>query len=196
MNVGTMMTKKLVSIAFGGVFILMGAAAAQNVPFKCPKPGATFQYSDGNSATWTGPEGNYCKYTGRTPNGNVSTTAWFAPTMTARLDQAQSYANQLKPEALWPLAIGKKLVGRYDGAGAQGQGSWQNTITVEGYEKVTTKAGTFDAFVVTKVEEGLSNKYRSSTKVWYAPELAVTVKFTFTNSSGANLSGELVSIKQ
>jgi hypothetical protein len=191
------MIRKLRSIAVVGVFMSTGAATAQDSPVKCPKPGATFQYSDGSSATWTGPEGNYCKYkyTGRAPNNHVSTTAWFAPTMTASLEQAQSYAKQLKPEQLWPLEVGKKVVGRYDGAGAQGQGSWQNTITVKGYEKVTTKAGTLDAFVVTKVEEGLSNKYRS-TKVWYAPELAVTVKFTFSTSSGTNLSGELVSIKQ
>jgi hypothetical protein len=190
------MIKKLGSIAFCGVFMSIGAATAQNAPFKCPKPGTTFEYSDGNRATWTGPESNYCKYTGRSPKGNVATTAWFAPTMTARVEQAQSYAKQLKPESLWPLAVGNKVVGRYDGTGAQGQGSWQNMITVEGYEKVATKAGTFDAFVVTKVEEGLSNKYRSSTKTWYAPELAVTVKFAFTDSNGANWSGELVSIKQ
>ena len=42
---------------------------------------------------------------------------------------------------------------RYDGSSGSGgsfQGTWYDTVTADGYEKVTTKVGTFDAFVVTK----------------------------------------------
>jgi hypothetical protein len=178
--------------------LIGGGAAAQTAPFKCPKPGTALQFSDGGSTTWVGQEGNYCRIATRAPNGTDSTLAWFAPTLMARPEYAQSYGNQLKAETLWPLAVGKKIVARYDGAGslAGSQGSWQNVVTVDSYEKVTTKAGTFDVFVVTKQEEALSHKYRSTFKQWYAPALGVSVKFSFTDNNGANRSGELVTIQQ
>jgi hypothetical protein len=193
------MFKQLARGAAGvALALISGAAAAQTASFKCPKPGATFQYSDGASSTWIAQEGNSCRFANRAPNGTESSVVWFAPTMTARPEHSQSYARQLKPETLWPLAVGKKIVGRYDGAGSQvgSQGSWHNNISVDGYEKVTTKAGTFDTFVITKQEEALSHKYRSTLKLWYAPELGVTVKFTFTDNNGSNRSAELVTIPQ
>jgi hypothetical protein len=192
------MVKPMISVAFAALMLLGGTAAAQTASFKCAKPGTTLQYSDGGSTTWIAQEGNSCKLASRSPNGTENTIIWFAPTMTARPEHSQSYAKQLKPETLWPLAVGKEIVGRYDGAGSQigGQGSWHNVITVDGYEKVTTKAGTFDTFVITKQEEALSHKYRSTIKLWYAPEPGITIKFTFTDNNAANRAGELVTIRQ
>ena len=113
----------------------------------------------------------------------------------------QAFADAIKASTLWPLSVGKKVVGRYDGAGGgsgagYGTGSWIDTLTVDAYEKLTTKAGTFDVFVVTRQEESLSGKYRSTQRNWYTPQLGVSVKTTFTDNNGASRSSEAVAIRQ
>lgn len=175
----------------------LSPAMAQTAQFKCAKPGTTVEYSDGGRTVWQSQEGDACRSITRQPNGTETVSIWYAPTLSARADAGTGYASQLKVGTLWPLAVGKKLTGRYDGpSGTAGyQGSWYNTVTIDGYEKVTTKAGTFDAFVVTKQEEAISHKFRSTLKSWYAPENGVTVKFTYTDSNGGNRAGEAVSIK-
>lgn len=171
---------------------------AQTADFKCPKPGTAVEFADGGATVWQAQEGSSCRLLSRQANGTETATLWFAPTLVARADQGTRYAEQLKVNTFWPLAVGKKLTGRYDGPGAavgSQPGSWQNIVTVDSYEKVTTKAGTFDAFVVTLQQEAISHKFRSTLKQWYAPNPGITVKFTYSDSNGGSRSSEAVSIK-
>ena len=63
-------------------------------------------------------------------------------------------------------------------------------------ERVTTKAGTFDAFVVTYRVQGISSSFKSTNKQWYAPVPGVIVKFDYSDSNAQTRRGEAVAIKQ
>lgn len=177
--------------------ITVSGAVAQIGEFKCPKSGTVVSYGDGTVATVQLVGTNYCRVHTKQPNGSDAVTHWFAPTLSIRDNSADAYANQLKPSTLWPLAVGKKLTGQFSGAGATVgfQGTWEITVTVDRVEKITTKAGTFDTFVVTKKEQALSHNYRSTLTNWYAADIGTVVKFTFTDNQGANRASELVSIR-
>lgn len=179
--------------------LLSYGATAQTADFKCAKPGTVVEFSDGQRTTWQSVEGNYCTLLSKPPSGEEFAAIWYAPTLSLRANQSRAFADQLKPWTLWPLSVGKKLTGRFDGVGSNpgfGAGSWLDTITVDSYEKLTTKAGTFDVFLVTRNEEAISHRYRSTFRQWYAPALGATVKFTFTDNQGANRSGEATAVRQ
>lgn len=174
------------------------SALAQTAEFKCATANTVVEYSDGSRTTWLGPDGNRCKGQFRDKDGNEVPFVWYLPTVGLRADRSLAFAEQLKPWTVWPLAVGKKLSGRYDGPSSTvgGSGSWYDTITVDKYEKVTTKAGVFDAFVVTRQEDAVSHSYKSTQREWYVPSLGISAKSTLTDNQGANRPREAVSIRQ
>src|SRR5258708_31086053 len=117
-------------------------ATAQSAEFKCAAPGTVVEYSDGQRTTWVTQQGNTCRLRSKSPNGEETDSIWYAPTATARIGASSAWADQVKPSTLWPLAVGKKLQARYDGAGSDAgySGSWILTITVEKADRITTKA--------------------------------------------------------
>ena len=165
--------------------------------FQVRQNGTVVDYSDGSQTTWQAQHGNTCLTRNKSPTGDEVATTFYAPTLSLRADRSQAFAQQVKSSTLWPLTVGKKLTGRYEGVGTDstGTGSWSETVTVDSYEKLTTKAGTFDVFVITRKEDALSSTFKSTLRQWYAPALGVTVKFTFVNNSGANRAAEAVSIR-
>ncbi len=175
-----------------------GEAASQTAHFKCPKPNTVVQFADGTVATWQSAGSNYCQVHTKQPNGSEQISYWFAPTFGIRDTSAGSYANQVKPWTFWPLVVGKKFTGQFSGAGNTPgyQGTWDDTAVVERFEKVVMKAGTFDAFMVTKKEQALSHNYKSTSTAWYAPEPGVIVKYAFTDNQGTNRSSEAIAITQ
>ena len=71
------------------------------------------------------------------------------------------------------------------------------TLTVEKAEKITTKAGTFDIFLVVYEVEGLlPNHFKSSLRQWYAPEPGVTVKWTYSDNRAHKRSLEATVIRR
>lgn len=123
---------------------------------------------------------------------------WFALPALLNASGSQTWADQLKPWTLWPLAVGKKIAGRYEGPGSTPgfTGSWQQSITVERFDRITVKAGTFDTFVVAFEQEGISHRFKSTFRQWYASEPGVTVKFDYSDSQTIKVSGEAASIKR
>jgi hypothetical protein len=190
------MRKGLPWLAWGLWAMAGGTAAAQTAEFKCAQPGTVVDFSDGTRMTWQGPEGNHCKLMMKQPSKDELPFSWYAPTLTVPANRSQAFADQVKPWTLWPLSVGKKLTGRFQGEGQTGPGTWDEKITVDAYEKLTTRAGTFDVFVVTHQEEAFSHKYRSTLRQWYAPALGAAVKFTFTDNQGANRAAEATAIRQ
>jgi hypothetical protein len=179
MIVGASMGDRSLALGWAvAVAFVAPAAMAQTAEFKCAQPGTVVEFSDGTRTTWQGPEGNHCKVLTKQPSGDERLTNWYAPTLAVPANRSQAFADQVKPWTLWPLSVGKKITGRFDGEGTTGPGSWSETITVDSYEKLTTRAGTFDVFLVTHQEEAISHKYRSTLRQWYAPALGVAVKFT------------------
>jgi len=189
--------KMFVFAALAAVFGCASAAWGQSADFKCAKDGTVVEYSDGSRATWVARQGSTCMVKNLSTTGEETNNLFYAPTLSLRAERSQAFAEKIKSSSLWPLTVGKKLTGRYEGVGdnTTGTGSWNETITVDSYEKVTTKAGTFDVFVVTRKEDSLSSNYKSTARSWYAPTLGVTVKFTFVNNNGTNRAAEAVSIR-
>lgn len=183
--------------ALASVFVGVGALA-QTAPFKCPKPNTIVEFADGTQTTWQAADGNACMILSKLPNRDAVPSTWYAPTLFIRADAGKAFGEQLKAWTLWPLAVGKKLTGRYDGPGSTpgSQGSWDETVTVDSYEKLSTKAGTFDMFVVTRQEQALSHNYKSTFRQWYAAEPGVTVKFSFSDNQGTSRASEATAIRQ
>ncbi|MGQ0580543.1 MAG: hypothetical protein ACT4O6_01305 [Reyranella sp.] len=173
------------------------SAVAQTAPFKCAAPGTIVEFSDGQRTTWVGQEGNFCRLQQKRRDGTEVLTNWFAPASSLAADGSQTWADQLKPWTLWPLSAGKKIEGRYDGpsTNAGGSGSWTHKIVIEKVERITTKAGTFDTFVVAFEQDGISHRWKSVLRSWYAPVPGVSVKFDYSDSQSQKISAEAVSIK-
>lgn len=193
------MAMRVVVIGVMVTALFCSGAMAQTAEFKCPKPGTVVEFADGARATWLSQEGNICKRQLKDKSGEEFPNNWYAPTLSLRSDRSQAFAEQVKSSTLWPLSVGKKMTGRFDGVGSNpgfGAGTWLQTITVDSYEKLSTKAGVFDVFVITRNEEALSHRYRSTIRDWYAPALGVTVKATFTDNQGSNRVFEAVAIRQ
>jgi hypothetical protein len=184
------------AIGLSATILVSLGAAAQTAPFKCPQPGLVAEYSNNSVATWVGQEGNYCKRDQVNSRGERLTDFWFAPAFWFGSTQMNKLPEQLKPWTLWPLAVGKKISTRFEGYNSSGgQGSWDVTLSVDSYEKITTKAGTFDAFVVSRVDESLTNRFKQTIRQWYAPALGITVKTSTTDNRGTSTSNELVRVR-
>jgi hypothetical protein len=172
-------------------------ALAQTANFKCPAPGTRIEFSDGGQTTWTGQDGNSCRIRQKRPKAEERDLLWYAPAAATTPSNAKIWAEQLKPSTLWPLTVGKKISGLYDGPGTTRQsGRWTNTFTVEKFEKISTKAGTFDAFVVVWQQDGVTHYFKSTLRQWYAAGPGVIVKFDYNDTEGLTTNGEATSIKQ
>jgi hypothetical protein len=179
-------------------FIGIEGASAQPA-FKCPPPGTVVEYSNSQVTTWIGPEGNSCKQAVKMPNGQEFTVFWYAPTAAWAGGIARSWAQQVNPSGLWPLTVGKKVAGRYSGLFTEQsdiERSYQVVYLVEKAERITTKAGTFDTFVILNQIDGIGTSYRSTGRQWYAPDAGIAAKFEFNNSYGDNRSATAVSVRK
>jgi hypothetical protein len=134
---------------------------------------------------------------GRDSSGRAFANNWYAPTLSHPESQSQAFPEQVKPWQLWPLSVGRKISARYEGPG-DGAGvivSMKISVSVDAFEKISTKAGTFDAFVVTRTDESFASSYRMTVRDWYVPSMGLTVKSTTTDNRGVNRSAEAVVIR-
>lgn len=185
----------LVGMTFAA--LATGSAQAQTAAFKCAKPGTIVEYEDGSRTEWVGQEANYCRTNHKPKNEDARLTDWYAPMATVPANASRSWLDQVKPQAIWPLSVGKKLSARYDGAATIGsyQGSWTFTYTVDKYERITTKAGTFDAFLITRLQDRIDGTFKEKWSQWYAPEPGVVVRYDYWNNQGRTNKGDAVAIK-
>jgi hypothetical protein len=177
-------------------------AVAQSAEFKCPAPGTVVEFSNGQKTLWLSQDGNTCRI--RSPRlppheQEVVDKIWYAPAAADPVSTNNAWAQQMKASNLWPLAVGKKIQARNDGAAHNGSysGSWIMTLTVEKAEKISTKAGTFDTFVVVLQVEGLlKNLIKSTFRQWYAPGPGVTVKMDYSDNREQKQSSEATVIRR
>lgn len=174
-----------------------GTAAAQTASFKCPKPGTLVQYEDDSWTQWMTSETNYCRTNSKPRNEEARLIDWYAPMASVPVNASRSWLDQVKPQAIWPLTVGKKITARYDGAATIGAytGSWIFTYTVDKYERITTKAGTFDTFLITRLQDSIDGSFKEKWSTWYAPDMGVNVRFDYWNNRGRATKGDAVSIK-
>ena len=90
---------------------------------------------------------------------------------------------------LFPLEVGKSVgfVRRWGG------GAWRDRIEVQGTERVSVPAGTFDTYVLLRRSEQIDSDWRAEQRSWYAPELGWVVKFEGYNSRGAGERWQAIS---
>lgn len=183
--------------ALAALCLAPGIAWGQTAAFKCPKPGTVVQYEDGSWTEWMAQEANYCRTNSKPRNDEARLMDWYAPMASVPVNASRSWLGQVKPQTIWPLAVGKKLSARYDGAATIGSytGSWIFTYTVEKYERITTKAGTFDAFLITRLQDRIDGTFKEKWSQWYALEPGITVRYDYWNSQGRTNKGDAVSIK-
>jgi hypothetical protein len=176
---------------------LLTSEAYAQAAFKCPAAGTQVELNNGARITWLASEGRGCRRDLRLGSGEIIPQIWFAPTFVGQPSRSLDFFEQTRPWALWPLTVGKKLSGRFDGPGADPgfTGSWLYTTTVEKFETYVTKTGAFEVFVVARKEEALGGTFKSTTREWYAPELGVSIRTTYSDNQGSLNGQEAVGIR-
>jgi hypothetical protein len=174
-----------------------GSAFAQTAEFHCPAP-TTVALSNGAQIMWLAQDGHKCLRVLQLDTGEKIPQVWYGPTFVGDANQSLAFFEQTRAWTLWPLQVGKKITGRYDGAGGDpgDWGSWLYTTEVEKYERISTDAGDFDAFVIAQKEEALGDTFKGVSREWYVPALGVSVKTTYSDNQGSDEWQEAVSISK
>ena len=93
-------------------------------------------------------------------------------------------------QQLWPLETGKRVV--FLRTAPDGQKA-RIIITVDGTERVTTPAGTFDAWVLDgRMEQVTGTPYSAQVRAWWAPGPGWVVKASGGDSRGNTLTSEVI----
>ena len=142
-----------------------GTSVTGDAGFRCPKPGTVIQYSNGTSLKFAGERGFRCAY--------VDQAFKDAEKFAAFADDAKFLDAGL--DKLWPLTPGKVQTVSVSVSGAY----LTDRFTVLRTETVSIPAGTFATVVVEQEETGSGTQW-ARRLFWYAPEIGVIVKSTFT----------------
>lgn len=86
--------------------------------------------------------------------------------------------------AIWPLRIGKSAQFIRSNTAAQRERRYAHTVTVAGTERITTKVGFYDTWVLDEKVEEIGGNYRANRRVWFSDRLGWTVKLTFRANDG------------
>jgi hypothetical protein len=159
----------LVGCASGGG---PGSAQAGGEPFRCPKPGTIIETSVGGRFEFTNSDGFYCNF--RIGRGSGSRYA-----MLLAGDSTWIKMGGANLRKLWPLRPGNSEWFVASGTTSTGYPtSWYETYTVEGRERITVPAGTFDTYRMTWTEQGREESfYKAVMTYWFAPAVGYFVKF-------------------
>jgi hypothetical protein len=99
------------------------------------------------------------------------------------------------PTLVFPLEVGKKWQGKYDGYRADQGASWKSDVSCEAkaFEPVKVPAGEFEAYRISCVDSWESPPFRgeADSTFWYAPKIGSVVKNV--NASDSAFDYELVS---
>lgn len=193
-----MSVARILAMACVVALVVPASGYAQTAGFKCPADGTVVQYSDGGVSTWLSAGADHCRIENKAANGSVFNGLWYAPGGSRANNASTAWIDQLQPAKLWPLAVGKRIEAKYSGAspGDGSQGVWAYTAAVDGYAKLTTKAGTFDVFTLTWQEQALTHSYKRTTRYWYAPNPGVVVRMESSDNRGGSRNAEAVAIKR
>jgi hypothetical protein len=177
--------------SFAAALALMaGAASAQTMEFGCPKPGTTFVFDSGTSMTARGMAGMDCTMQ-KIGGPAVKVRALLLDNPGPDGKNTSAFIAAIKPERLWPLAVGKKIEASYS-AGGQ---TWTYVLSVARFEKRPgPDDALFDAFVIEMNEQG-DKGYRSISRWWVSPVENYALRYDFSNSSGNANRAVVTSIK-
>jgi hypothetical protein len=167
-----------------------GAASAQTMEFACPAPGTTFVFDSGANVVARGQEGMDCKMeiVGGKP---FKVRGLLFDNPAADGSDKSAFIAALRPERLWPLAVGKKIEATYSAGGR----TWKYILTVARHEKrMGPGDALFDAFVVEMNEQGDRGE-RSISRWWISPVEKYALRFDWSNGKGRANRAVVTSVK-
>ncbi len=173
------------------VTVLAGAASAQTMEFACPTPGTTFVFDSGATVVARGQDGMDCKMenVGGKP---FKVRALLFDNPAADGSDKSAFIAALRPERLWPLAVGNKIEATYSVGGR----TWKYLLTVARYEKrMGPDDALFDAFVVEMNEQGDKGE-RSVSRWWISPVEKYALRFDWSNGAGAANRAIVTTVKR
>ena len=170
--------------------LLAGTASAQTMDFGCPKPGTTFVFDSGTTMTARSQEGMDCVMQFASGSTFKVRALLFANPAPDGSD-ISAFVAAVKPERLWPLAIGKKIEASYSAGGR----SWNYILTVVRFENRPGPGDApFDAFVIEMNEQGDKGQ-RSVSRWWVSPAEKYVLRFDWSNDAGNANRALVTSIK-
>ena len=167
--------------ALAAALLSSAAANAQTMDFACPDPGTTFTYDSGTKVLAKGRDGMDCtmEIVGGKP---YRLRALLIDNPSPDGSDTTAYINALKPERLWPLAVGKKIEADFSTGGK----TWHYILSVVRHEK---RAGPGDAmidtFLIEMQEQGPAGQ-RSVSRWWISPADKFAIRYDYSDGSRAN----------
>lgn len=161
--------------------LLPTAVAAQTMEFGCPDPGTTFTYDSGTKVVARGKDGMDCsmEIVGGKP---YKLRALLFDNPAPDGGDTTAYINALKPERLWPLAVGKKIEADFSTGGK----SWHYILSVVRYEKRTGPGDAMiNTFLIEMQEQGPAGQ-RSVSRWWISPADKFAIRYDYSDGSRAN----------
>ncbi|SEP01858.1 hypothetical protein SAMN02990966_03712 [Rhodospirillales bacterium URHD0017] len=172
---------KLRSSAVVLAALFPAAVAAQTMDFACPAPGTTFTYDSGTKVVARGKDGMDCtmEIVGGKP---YKLRALLFDNPAPDGADTTAYINALKPERLWPLAVGKKVEADFSSGGKK----WHYILSVVRYEKRTGPGDAMiDTFLIEMQEQGPAGE-RSVSRWWISPADKFAIRYDYSDGSRAN----------
>jgi hypothetical protein len=160
--------------------LLPSTVAAQTMDFACPDPGTTFTYDSGTKVVAKGRDGMDCtmEIAGGKP---YRLRALLFDNPSPDGSDTTAYINALKPERLWPLAVGKKIEADF----STGK-TWHYVLSVVRYEKRTGPGDAMiDTFLIEMQEQGPAGQ-RSVSRWWISPADKFAIRYDYSDGSRAN----------
>ncbi len=154
--------------------------------FHCPKPGTVIEFTEeGGKLTFASQDGMWCVGTGS------SGQPWKRYAHVAGNSKFGQSLIDNHVEQIWPLQLGKQIEFKVPastdnltgGTASTGIPFWYTEkYTVVRQERVTVKAGTFDAWVIEHRED--ANRFIGTDTMWYAPEVGYIIKYNYHVAMG------------
>jgi hypothetical protein len=167
--------------ALAAALLSSAAATAQTMDFACPDPGTTFTYDSGTKVVARGRDGMDCtmEIVGGKP---YKLRALLFDNPSPDGSDTTAYIDALKPERLWPLAVGKKIEADFSAGGR----SWHYILTVVRYERRTGPGDAMiDTFLIEMQEQGPAGQ-RSVSRWWISPADKFAIRYDYSDGSRAN----------
>lgn len=174
------MTRRFAA-ALAAALLSSAAANAQTMDFACPDPGTTFTYDSGTKVVAKGRDGMDCtmEIVGGKP---YKLRALLFDNPAPDGSDTTAYINALKPERLWPLAVGKKIEADFTSGGK----TWHYILSVVRAEKRTGPGDAMiDTFLIEMQEQGPAGQ-RSVSRWWISPADKFAIRYDYSDGSRAN----------
>jgi hypothetical protein len=154
------------------------ATPAFAMDFNCPPPGTTLEFDSGTKVVSKGKDGNDClmEQVGGKPFRMRS--LMFANPGPDGSDTT-ALINSLRPERLFPLAVGKRIEARH----TSDKGSWNYVFSVQRTQMLEGVAGgAHETFLIEMTETAASGPYRAVARWWISPRFNYLLRYDFSDS--------------